>query len=71
MDPIEILVQTVVHGYAVIIAFMAGWALPRGNGLRMTQLWVLRKIHNFLAWEDERVVDKIEKTKTAIKNTKR
>jgi len=58
-----------VQGYAVIVAFMVGWALPRGNNLRMMQLWVLRKVHNFLAWEDERVVDKINKTKTAIKNT--
>jgi len=69
MDPIEVLVQTLVQGYAVIVAFMVGWALPRGNNLRMMQLWVLRKVHNFLAWEDERVVDKINKTKTAIKNT--
>lgn len=69
MDPIEVLVQMLVQGYAVIVAFMVGWALPRGNNLRMLQLWVLRKVHNFLAWEDERVVDKINKTKTAIKNT--
>jgi hypothetical protein len=69
MDPIEVLVQMLVQGYAVIVAFMVGWALPRGNNLRMMQLWVLRKVHNFLAWEDERVVDKINKTKTAIKNT--
>jgi len=69
MDPIEVLVQTLVQGYAVIVAFMVGWALPRGNNLRMMQLWILRKVHNFLAWEDERVVDKINKTKTAIKNT--
>lgn len=69
MDPIEVLVQMLVQGYAVIVAFMVGWALPRGNNLRMLQLYVLRKIHNFLAWEDERVVDKINKTKTAIKNT--
>jgi len=69
MDPIEVLVQMLVQGYAVIVAFMVGWALPRGNNLRMMQLWILRKVHNFLAWEDERVVDKINKTKTAIKNT--
>jgi hypothetical protein len=69
MDPIEVLVQTLVQGYAVIVAFMVGWALPRGNNLRMMQLWILRKVHNFLAWEDERVVDRINKTKTAIKNT--
>ena len=69
MDPIEVLVQTLVQGYAVIVAFMVGWALPRGNNLRMMQLWILRKVHNFLAWEDERVVDRINKTKTAIKTT--
>ena len=71
MDPIEQIVNLIVSFYAIIVAYIVGWATPRGNNLRMAQLWVLRKIHNFLAWEDEHVVDKIEKTKTAIKNTKR
>ena len=66
MDPVETLVNFVVHGYAVIIAFFIGWTIPRGNNLRMAQLWVLRKVHNFLAWEDEKVVDAIESTKKKI-----
>jgi len=70
MDPIETLVQMLVQGYAVIVAFMVGWAIPRGNNLRMLQLYVLRKVHNFLAWEDERIVDRIKRTKKAIKNTR-
>jgi hypothetical protein len=68
MDPIEQLVNLLVSFYAVIIAYIAGWATPRGNTLRMTQLWVLRKIHNFLAWEDEKVVGAIENTKKKITN---
>ena len=70
MDPFELLVQTLIQGYAVIIAFMVGWTLPRGNTVRTMQLWVLRKIHNFLAWEDERIVSKIEKAESAIKKTR-
>ena len=66
MDPVETLVNFIVHGYAVIIAFFIGWTIPRGNNLRMAQLWVLRKVHNFLAWEDEKVVDAIESTKKKI-----
>jgi hypothetical protein len=66
MDPVEQLVNLLVSFYAVIIAYIAGWATPRGNTLRMTQLWVLRKIHNFLAWEDEKVVGAIESTKKKI-----
>ena len=65
-DPIKMLAQTLIHGYAVIIAFMAGWALPRGNALRMLQLGILKRIHNFLAYEDEIVVSKMEKTKRKI-----
>ena len=65
-DPIQTLAQTLIHGYAVIIAFMVGWALPRGNALRMLQLGILKRIHNFLAYEDEIVVSKMEKTKRKI-----
>ena len=71
MDPIQVLVEALIQGYAVIIAFMAGWTIPRGNSLRSAQLWTLRKIHDFLAWEDERIVSKIEKTETAIKNKRK
>ena len=70
MDPIEQFVNFVVHGYAVIIAFFIGWALPRGNNLRMLQLWLLRKTHNFLAREDERIQDKIEQKKAQIKKAR-
>ena len=66
-DPIQQLVQVLVSFYAIIIAYAAGWATPRGKTLRKTQLWVLRKIHNFLAWEDERIVDRIERTKQKLK----
>tara|TARA_B100001287_G_C22568444_1_gene475029 strand:- start:358 stop:513 length:156 start_codon:yes stop_codon:yes gene_type:complete len=47
-DPIQILAQTLIHGYAVIIAFMVGWALPRGNALRMLQLGILKRLQKFL-----------------------
>jgi len=70
MDPIEILVNGIVHGYAIIVAFIIGWALPRGNNLRMIQLWILRKVHNFLAREDEKIVDKIEAKKKQIRKIK-
>tara|TARA_B100000925_G_scaffold87389_1_gene62878 strand:- start:1659 stop:1889 length:231 start_codon:yes stop_codon:yes gene_type:complete len=70
-DPIQVLVQTIIHGYAVIIAFMAGWALPRGNALRMLQLGILKKIHNFLAYEDEIVVQKMDETKRKIVRNKK
>lgn len=70
-DPIQALVQTIIHGYAVIIAFMAGWALPRGNALRMLQLGILKKIHNFLAYEDEIVVQKMDETKRKIVRNKK
>ena len=63
MDPFEVLVNLIVQGYAVIVAFMAGWVIPRGNNLRKVQLGFLRKIHNFLAREDERIVDRINKLK--------
>ena len=66
MDPIEQLVNLMVSFYAIIIAYLLGWATPRGNTLRLAQLWALRKIHNFLAWEDEKVVGAIESTKKKI-----
>lgn len=67
MDPIEQLVQALVSFYAIIIAYLAGWATPRGQTLRKGQLWILRRIHNFLAWEDERIVERIERTKAKLK----
>lgn len=67
MDPIEQLVQLLVSFYAVIIAYLAGWFTPRGRALRVAQLWTLRKIHNFLAWEDEKVVEAIKSTKAKIR----
>lgn len=67
MDPIEQLVQALVSFYAIIVAYLAGWFTPRGQALRTAQLWVLRKIHNFLAWEDERIVERIERTKQKLK----
>lgn len=67
MDPIEQLVQALVSFYAIIVAYLAGWFTPRGQTLRTAQLWVLRKIHNFLAWEDERIVERIERTKQKLK----
>lgn len=67
MDPIEQLVQVLVSFYAIIIAYLAGWATPRGQTLRKGQLWILRRIHNFLAWEDERIVESIERTKAKLK----
>lgn len=70
MDPIEILVNTIIHGYAVVVAFIIGWSLPRGNNMRMVQLWILRKVHNFLAREDEKIVEKIEEKKKQIRKTK-
>lgn len=66
MDPIETLVQLIVQGYGMILAFVIGWTIPRGNSLRGIQLWLLRKIHNFLAREDERIQDKITQTKKRI-----
>lgn len=70
MDPIEQFVNFIVHGYAVILAFFIGWVLPRGNNLRMLQLWLLRRVHNFLAREDERIQDKIEEKRQQIKRSK-
>lgn len=70
MDPVETLVNFVVHGYAIIVAFFIGWALPRGNNMRMVQLWILRKAHNFLAREDEKIVDKIEAKKKQIRKAR-
>ena len=70
MDPIETLTNIIVHGYAVIVAFLIGWTLPRGKSLRMVQLKVLRTIHNFLAYEDEIIQDQIKKTKQSIKGGK-
>jgi len=66
-DPIAQLVNVVVSFYAIIIAYLLGWTTPRGKTLRKTQLWVLRKMHNFLAWEDERIVERIERTKQKLK----
>lgn len=66
MDPIETFVHFVISGYALIIAYLVGWATPRGNTLRKAQLWLLRKVHNFLAREDERIQDKIKETKKRI-----
>jgi len=71
MDPIEQLVQILVGGYAVIVAYVAGWFTPRGQALRTAQLWILRRIHNFLAWEDEKIVERIEDTKAKIRANKR
>jgi hypothetical protein len=65
-DPINQLVQLLVTFYAVIIAYVAGWFTRRGRTLRTAQLWVLRKVHNFLAWEDERIVERIERTKAKL-----
>lgn len=67
MDPVETLVNFIVHGYAIIIAFLIGWTLPRGKVLRMIQLKVLRRVHDFLAWEEERIEAQIKKTKQSIR----
>jgi hypothetical protein len=71
MDPIEQISNLLVAFYAVIIAYIAGWFTPRGVVLRTAQLWVLRKIHNFLAWEDEKIVDAIENAKTKIRKSQK
>ena len=69
-DPIADLAQGSVYLYSVLIAFLIGWAVPRGNRLRVIQLWVLRKLHNFFAYEDEKIVEAIEKTKSKIRKAK-
>jgi len=71
MDPIEQLVQILVSFYTIIVAYLAGWFTPRGQALRTAQLWVLRKIHNFLAWEDEKIVEHIENTKEKIRKNRK
>lgn len=67
MDPVETLAQFVVHGYGVIIAFVIGWILPRGNTLRKMQLYIFTKLHDYFAFEEERLQKRVTDTKAKLR----
>ena len=53
---------TVVEGmiavYGMILSFMAGWLMPRGNFIRKFKLWFTKRIYNWLAHEKEKIKEK-------------
>ena len=67
MDPIQTVANLIVEGYVVIVAFILGWIIPRGNNLRRVQLFLLSKLHDFFAFEEERLQKKVNATKAKIR----
>lgn len=67
MDPIETFAQYLVEGYAIIVAFFIGWIIPRGNALRKIQLYFFTKLHDFFAFEEERLQKRVDATKAKIR----
>jgi len=52
-----------VFVYAITVAFVAGWLLPRGRHLKALQLKLLKGLHNFFADEEEYIAHKIERVR--------
>jgi len=67
MDPIQTVANLIVEGYVVIVAFILGWIIPRGNSLRKVQLFLLSKVHDFFAFEEERLQKRVNATKAKIR----
>ena len=51
-------VEGMIAVYGMILAFMACWLMPRGNFIRSSQLWVTKKIYNWLAHDKEKLKEK-------------
>ena len=47
-------VEGMIAVYGMILAFMAGWLMPRGNFIRSSQLW----LNNWLAHDKEKLKEK-------------
>jgi hypothetical protein len=61
------LAPILVTVYASVVAFIAGWAMPRGKYLKAIQLRLIKGVHNFFADEEEYIAHKAQKIKKAVK----
>ena len=51
-------VEGMIAVYGMILSFMAGWLMPRGNFIRKFQLLLTKRIYNWLAHEKEKIKEK-------------
>ena len=56
--------------YFAVVAFIVGWAMPRGRYLKALQLRFLKAIHNFFADEEEYITSKVERVRKITKRNK-
>ena len=65
MELLDYFGALVVSAYAVVVAALIGWMMPRGRHLKLLQLKTLRALHNFFADEEEYIIHKVERIKNA------
>jgi uncharacterized ion transporter superfamily protein YfcC len=53
----------VVVFYFAVVAFIIGWAMPRGKYLKAIQLRFFKALHNFFADEEEYIQNKVERVR--------
>ena len=53
----------VVVFYFAVVAFIIGWAMPRGKYLKAIQLRFFKTLHNFFADEEEYIQNKVERVR--------
>lgn len=60
----------VVVFYFAVLAFIIGWAMPRGKYLKAIQLRFLKALHNFFADEGEYIQNKVERVRKITRRKK-
>jgi len=53
----------IVVFYFSVLAFIIGWAMPRGKYLKAVQLRFFKALHNFFADEGEYIQNKVERVR--------
>ncbi len=60
----------IVVFYFAVLAFIVGWAMPRGKYLKAIQLRFLKALHNFFADEGEYIQNKVERVRKITRGKK-
>jgi len=60
----------IVVFYFAVLAFIIGWAMPRGKYLKAIQLRFLKALHNFFADEGEYIQNKVERVRKITRRKK-